>query len=115
IFIAAIATTLLFTPQAHASGTYTQVICANPDTGQGVATNGSLPSGITNTANKPVMMGSAPATSCAPDVMTGSRGIPLFTTTPFRSSTPGDGVATLTYSAPADVSVMSGTLYVAGT
>jgi len=113
--IVTVATTLLFTPAAHASGTYTQVICANPDTGQGVATNGSLPSGITNTANRPAMTGSAPATSCQPGSMTGSRGIPLFTTTPFTSSTAGDGIATLSYAPPPDTALMSATLYLAGT
>src|SRR5262249_10557020 len=45
---------LLGAASAHASGTYTHVVCADATTGRGVDADGRLPSGMTSTSGHTV-------------------------------------------------------------
>ena len=98
-------------PANAAGGDYTQVVCANPDTGAGVmSADGSLPAGFTGNSSHTV--GPAPALSrCGPGAMSGSRGVLLTVGVPFSTNNGPEGVGALTFNAPAGVELQNAAMY----
>jgi hypothetical protein len=94
-----------------AGGDYTQVVCANPDTGAGVmASDGTLPAGFTDNSSRTV----GPAASlsrCGPGAITGSRGVLLTVGVPFSTNNGAEGAGALTFNAPAGVELQNASLY----
>ncbi|HEX8205472.1 MAG TPA: hypothetical protein VF587_05380 [Solirubrobacteraceae bacterium] len=69
--------------------TYTQILCADPATGQGVATDGALPSGLRVGGTIPDRFDPRPQTRCAP----GSQPVvPLSTGATFSTTTPDERI-----------------------
>ncbi len=99
-------------PQADASGgTYTQILCANPDTGQGVMdTAGQFPAGMSLWTDQLSMTRLEENASCQHGAMTISRGVLLQTMTRFSTNQPDAGGA-ISYRAPSDVLFRGATLY----
>ena len=90
-------------------GTYTQILCANPDTGDGVGTNGHYPDGFTRTRSSYAhMAGQADWQRCAGRIG-GTDGILMSLVGSWVAGT-NDGIS-LAYRAPADVSFRSATVY----
>lgn len=90
-------------------GTYTQVLCANPDTGNGVGTNGLYPDGFTRTRSSYVhMAGQADWQRCSGRIG-GTDGIIMSLVAPWGAA-PHDGIS-LAYRTPSDVSFRGATVY----
>jgi hypothetical protein len=67
----------------NGSGNYTQVLCANPATGEGLGFSG-MPEGLSNPASIDLWQSTAAEVNCGSGPMTSSRGVPMkvgFTTT----------------------------------
>ena len=105
---AAIAAT---TPAVAANGEYTQILCANPDTGMGVMSADKVtPAGFQH--NVDGALGSADdSTDCGPSAMSSSRGILLHAGVPFTTNVVGQGVGALTFTAPAAVALERAEVY----
>jgi hypothetical protein len=101
-------------PASAADGTYTQIVCANPDTGMGVvAGDGVVPSGFTSNIQR--SLGPKPADSkCGPGPMSGDRGVLLAVGVPFTTNVSGEGASALTFSTPPNLSLTRAELYRAG-
>ncbi|MDQ4126147.1 MAG: hypothetical protein M3134_11210, partial [Actinomycetota bacterium] len=101
-------------PALASDGTYTQVLCANPDTGRGVVgENGKLPDGTSNPHNMQ-WAGVSAALSICSGTITGSGGVPVTTGGGWSSSEANRGAA-LRYRAPAEIAFNGGVLYRYGT
>lgn len=88
----------LLAPPADARGTYTQLLCANPRTGQGLlAADGRLPSGLDVAGNRDAITPDDRRAACGPGPVTGHRGVPIHIGVPFSTSTPSDWTGALTY------------------
>src|SRR3954463_7326065 len=61
---------------AHAAGSYTHIVCADPATGRGVDADGRLPSGITIASGHTVGADAPTATRCAGTASAGT-GVPV--------------------------------------
>ncbi|HEX8084351.1 MAG TPA: hypothetical protein VF529_08675 [Solirubrobacteraceae bacterium] len=110
-----LATLCFAAPTARASdGTFTQILCANPDTGRGVVDrNGKLPDGTTNPHNMQWAGVSAALSRCA-DPVDSSSGVPVTTGAGWTSSSANTGAA-LRYRAPAELTFAGGVIYRHGT
>ncbi len=101
-------------PSRAASGTYTQMLCSNPDTGQGVAANGPLPSGLTVQAvGNPSYLVAEGTTSCGPGPMFNSRGVLMQSGSNYDTATSGTGFGALIYTPAPNTSVVHDDLYLA--
>lgn len=90
-------------------GTYTQILCANPDTGNGVGTAGRYPDGFTRTrASYLHMAGQADWQRCAGRIG-GSDGIVMSLVASW-GAVRDDGIS-LAYRTPSDVSFRGATVY----
>jgi hypothetical protein len=92
--------------KAHAAtGDYTVIVCANPDTGRGVVTADKVtPPGFTNHSDLP--LGSADdSIDCGPTPMTSGRGVLLHAGVEFSTRTPGEGVGAFSFHSPAGVAL----------
>ena len=106
-------TCALAAPQsAEASnGTYTQIICANPDTNQGVVpTDNTLPAGMVLHSDRADMARSAEYASCGPGAMSIWRGVLVSTMASFTTNVPDAG-AYISYRPPTDIGFRGATLY----
>ena len=101
-------------PAAAADGTFTHVLCANPNTGEGVmAGDGRLPDGATNPHNMQWAGVSAEMSRCT-GTIDGSRGVPVTTGAAWATSESNRGSA-LRYRAPAELAFAGGVIYRYGT
>ena len=101
-------------PAAASEGTYTHVLCANPDTGQGVVgVNGKLPDGTTNPWNVQFAAVSATRSRCHGPI-DGSGGVPVTTGGGWTSNHANRGGA-LRYRAPEPLVFNGGVIYRYGT
>jgi hypothetical protein len=97
-------------PALAGGGTYTQVLCANPDTGRGVVgENGKLPDGTTNPANEQWAAVSAVRSRCS-GLIDGDDGVPVTTGAGWTSAEANRGSA-LSYRAPAGLQFAGGVIY----
>ncbi|HEX2086441.1 MAG TPA: hypothetical protein VHF89_12215, partial [Solirubrobacteraceae bacterium] len=95
-------------------GTYTQVLCANPDTGRGVVPeNGRLPDGTTNPWNVQYAGVSAGWSRCT-GIIGGDDGVPVSTGGGWSSGDANRGGA-LRYRAPESLVFRGGVIYRYGT
>ena len=91
-------------------GTYTQILCANPDTGKGVVgSNGTLPDGTTNPHNMQWAGVSAALSRCT-GTIGGGDGVPVTTGAGWTTTEPNKGSA-LRYRAPGGIAFRGGTIY----
>src|SRR4029077_7888766 len=60
----------------NGGGNYTQVLCANPTTGEGLGLSG-MPEGLSNPASIDLWQSTAAEVNCASGSMTSSRGVPM--------------------------------------
>jgi hypothetical protein len=109
-----LATTVGASPTLAANGNYTQVVCANPDTGMGVgAADGIVPSGFTSNIRR--TLGPAPSDSkCGPGLMNGGRGVLLRVGVPFSTNISWEGSSALTFTTPSGLSLQRVELFRAG-
>ena len=102
------------TPALATEGTYTHVLCANPDTGVGVVdANGKLPDGTTNPANIQFAGVSTTRSRCH-GAVDATSGVPVTTGGGWSTSEPNIGGA-MSYRVPAPLVFNGGTLYRYGT
>jgi hypothetical protein len=108
------AATISAAPSLAASGNYTQIVCANPDTGMGVGSaDGHVPSGFTSNVRR--TLGPAPSDAkCGPGLMTAGRGVLLRVGVPFSTNISGEGASALTFATPSGLSLLRAELYRAG-
>jgi len=93
---------------ADGSGNYTQILCANPQTEEGLGISG-MPEGLSNPASIDTWQVTTSEVDCGSGRMTPRRGVPM---TVGQSSTYGQGTwSALLYQAPANVTINGGTLY----
>ena len=90
--------------------TYTHILCSDPQTGVGVAPDGTLPDGWTHFDTLAVSTSPAANTRCAGS----GAGIPLSTNGSYTTTTPDDRTW-VQYRAPADVRFAGATVYRHGT
>jgi hypothetical protein len=105
--------TLLVNPNHAFAGDYTQILCANPDTGQGVARDGILPSGFSSQGTRTIGAWIS-AVKCGARPMPADGGLVVNVSTPFTTSAPGDGAGALIFSPPPGVDLVAGDVYVVG-
>lgn len=89
-------------------GNYTQVLCANPATGEGLGLSG-MPEGLSNPASIDLWQSTAAEVNCAAGPMTSSRGVPMrvgFSTTYAQGTW-----SALLYQAPSGATINGGTIY----
>src|SRR5688500_12157819 len=111
---AALACAALPSPALASEGTYTHVLCANPDTGQGVVgVNGKLPDGTTNPWNVQFAAVSATRSRCH-GTIDGSGGVPVTTGGGWTTGEANKGGA-LRYRVPSPLVFTGGVLYRYGT
>lgn len=110
VLLALIATMLVLVPAARAAGgDYTYFACSNPDTGK--ANGGGVPSGFTNPSNDVRWQLVSTYTGC------GTAGQPmvddgiLLTAAGIAGNYPSGTYTALHYAAPANVSLLGGTLW----
>lgn len=112
--VAVLACAALPSPALGSGGTYTHVLCANPDTGWGVVPeNGRLPDGTTNPASVQWAAMSAVWSRCA-GLLGGHDGVPVTTGAGWTSNEANRGSA-LSYRAPAGIHFAGGVIYRYGT
>lgn len=90
------------------AGNYTQVLCANPATGEGLGLSG-MPEGLSNPASIDLWQSTAAEVNCATGPMTSSRGVPMrvgFSTTYAQGTW-----SALLYQAPSGATINAGTIY----
>lgn len=93
---------------ANGGGNYTQVLCANPTTGEGLGLTG-MPEGLSNPASTVLWQSTAAEVNCGAGRMTSSRGVPMrvgFSTTYAQGTW-----SALLYQAPPDATINGGTIY----
>ena len=90
------------------NGNYTQILCANPATGEGLGLSG-MPEGLSNPASTDLWQVTAAEADCRSGQITSSRGLPMLVG---QTNTYAQGEwAALLYQAPADSSINGGTIY----
>lgn len=93
---------------ANGNGNYTQLLCADPSTGEGLGISG-MPEGLTNPASIDTWQLTSTEVDCASGPMTPSRGVPMAVG---QSNTYGQGTwSALLYQAPTNVAINGGTIY----
>jgi hypothetical protein len=97
-----------FALPANGNGNYTQILCANPSTGEGLGISG-MPEGLTNPASIDTWQVTTSEVDCASGRMTPNRGVPMAVG---QDNTYGGGTwSALLYQAPANVAINGGTIY----
>jgi hypothetical protein len=92
----------------NGAGNYTQLLCADPATGEGLGTAG-MPEGLTNPASIDTWQISSTEVDCASGAMTRARGVPMAVG---QGNTYPQGTwSALLYQAPANVSINGGSIY----
>lgn len=92
----------------NGAGNYTQVLCANPTTGEGLGLPG-MPEGLSNPASIDLWQTTVAEVNCGTGTITASRGVPMRVG---FSTTYGQGTwAALLYQAPPDAAINGGTIY----
>ena len=89
-------------------GNYTQILCANPATGEGLGLSG-MPEGLSNPASIDLWQSTAAEVNCGTGPMTSSRGVPMrvgFSTTYAQGTW-----SALLYQAPSGAMINGGTIY----
>jgi hypothetical protein len=89
-------------------GNYTQVLCANPATGEGLALSG-MPEGLTNPASIDLWQTSAAEVNCGGGPMTSVRGVPM--RVGFSTNYAQGSWSALLYQAPSGATINGGTIY----
>jgi hypothetical protein len=93
---------------ANGGGNYTEVLCANPSTGEGLGLTG-MPEGLNNPASIDAWQITTAEVDCASGPMTSSRGVPMQVG---QANTYGQGTwSALLYQAPANATINGGTIY----
>jgi hypothetical protein len=92
----------------NGSGNYTQIICANPSTEEGLGITG-MPEGLTNPASIDTWQITTSEVDCASGRMTPDHGVPMAVG---QGNTYPQGTwSALLYQAPANVTINGGTIY----
>src|SRR3954470_23605273 len=110
-FALALVTAIAAAP-AHAAGSYTHIVCADPATGRGVDADGRLPSGITIASGHTVGADAPTATRCAGTASAGT-GVPVHVGIAY-SANDLSGNGTLIYRPAPNTTIQAATLWVAG-
>lgn len=93
---------------ADGSGNYTQILCANPTTGEGLGLSG-MPEGLSNPASIDLWQVTAAEVDCGSGPMTSGRGVPMAVG---QTNTYTQGTwSALLYQAPANATINGGTIY----
>jgi hypothetical protein len=93
---------------ADGNGNYTQILCANPSSEEGLGISG-MPEGLSNPASIDTWQVSTSEVNCASGHMTPNRGVPM---TVGQSNTYAQGTwSALLYEAPANVTINGGEIY----
>ena len=93
---------------SNGGGNYTQVLCANPTTGEGLGFSG-MPEGLSNPASIDLWQSTAAEVNCGSGPMTPGRGVPMKVG---FSTTYGQGTwSALLYQAPPAATINGGTIY----
>jgi hypothetical protein len=93
---------------ADGSGNYTQILCANPATGEGLGLSG-MPEGLSNPASIDLWQVTAAEVDCGSGPVTSGRGVPMVVG---QSNTYAQGTwSALLYQAPANATINGGTIY----
>jgi hypothetical protein len=103
---------LLVTPAralpSDGGGNYTQILCADPSSGEGLGITG-MPEGLTNPASTILWQITTSQVNCASGAMSSGRGVPMsvgFSTTYAQGTW-----AALLYQAPTNVTINAGNIY----
>ncbi len=89
-------------------GNYTQILCANPATGEGLGLPG-MPEGLSNPASIDLWQATAAEVNCGTGPMSSSRGVPMRVG---QTNTYAQGTwSALLYQAPPDATINGGTIY----
>lgn len=90
------------------SGNYTQILCANPASGEGLGLSG-MPEGLSNSASTDLWQVTAAEVDCGTGPMSSSRGVPMLVG---QANTYAQGTwSALLYQAPANATINGGTIY----
>jgi hypothetical protein len=90
------------------SGNYTQILCANPATHEGLGLSG-MPEGLSNPASTDLWQSTAAEVNCGAGPMTSSRGVPMRVG---QTNTYPQGTwSALLYQAPPHATINGGTIY----
>jgi hypothetical protein len=93
---------------ADGNGNYTQILCANPATEEGLGLSG-MPEGLSNPASIDTWQITTSEANCASGHMTPTRGVPMAVG---QSNTYAQGTwSALLYQAPANATINGGTIY----
>jgi hypothetical protein len=93
---------------ADGSGNYTQILCANPATGEGLGLSG-MPEGLSNPASIDLWQVTAAEVDCGSGPVTSGRGVPMAVG---QTNTYAQGTwSALLYQAPANATINGGTIY----
>ena len=93
---------------ANGSGNYTQILCANPSSEEGLGIPG-MPEGLTNPASIDTWQVTTSQANCASGHLTPNRGVPMAVG---QGNTYGQGTwSALLYQAPGSVAINGGTIY----
>ena len=93
---------------ADGSGNYTQILCANPATGEGLGLSG-MPEGLSNPASIDLWQVTAAEVDCGTGPMTSGRGVPMAVG---QTNTYAQGTwSALLYQAPANATINGGRIY----
>ena len=93
---------------ADGSGNYTQILCANPATGEGLGLSG-MPEGLSNPASIDLWQVTAAEVDCGTGAMTSGRGVPMAVG---QTNTYAQGTwSALLYQAPANATINGGRIY----
>ncbi len=93
---------------ANGGGNYTEILCANPSTGEGLGLSG-MPEGLSNPASIDAWQVTTAEVNCASGPMTSIRGVPMQVG---QGNTYGQGTwSALLYQAPTDATINGGTIY----
>jgi hypothetical protein len=104
---------LSLTPAAHAlpsngDGNYTQLLCADPSTGNGLDISG-MPEGLSNPASTPSWQVTSSLVDCGSGSMSASRGVPMRVG---QGNNYGEGTwSALLYQVPASLMINGGVIY----
>src|SRR4051794_39124314 len=110
-FALALVTAIAAAP-AHAAGSYTHIVCADPATRRGVDADGRLPSGITISSGHTVGADAPTATRCNGRA-SASSGVPVHVGIAY-SANDLSGNGTLIYRPAPNTTIQAATLWVAG-
>lgn len=93
---------------ANGNGNYTQILCADPSTGEGLGISG-MPEGLTNPASIDTWQVTTSEVDCGSGRMTPVHGVPMAVG---QGNTYPQGTwSALLYQAPANVTIKAGTIY----